>query len=235
VLIWVGVWTGFTQSAAFRGGQLLFGPIQLLLNSLRLAVTPIAVRAYRQRDLDAVRRFGVGISAGALLISLFWGGALVALPASAGHLILGRSWAAARSALIPFWCLTAGFAFGFGALVMLRAMAAIRTSFKIRLTSAVATFCIGGAAALGGSVPAATSGATVVTFTSLAMWRRAWQISNDERHSSRQTGGAAGDVHAESTAVGGDLPARPHGRHSPDPGPNAGQGGHIAPSGAGSS
>lgn len=188
VLIWVGVWTGLTQSAAFRGGQLLFGPIQLMLNSLRLAMSPLAVQAYRSHDLDTVRRFGIGISAAAVVLAALWGIVLIALPTALGREILGSSWSPARGALIPFWCLTIALAVGFGALVMLRAMAAVRTSFRIRLTSAVATFFLGGAAARGGAVAAASAVATVVAFTSLAMWTRAWQLSGEAKRRAPKAG-----------------------------------------------
>jgi O-antigen/teichoic acid export membrane protein len=172
VTLWVGLFAGLAASAGYRGGQLLFGPVQVLSNAIPLVVTPLLVRIARQGSRAAVWRAGLWVGALGGTLGLAWGIGLSVMPSALGRAVLGQSWSAAQPVVAPmclFVCVTG---IGLGALVQLRAFQAIKRSFKVRLVGASLILCLGAAGAVEGSVAAAYAVFVGVALTSGALW---WQ------------------------------------------------------------
>jgi O-antigen/teichoic acid export membrane protein len=172
VTLWVGLLAGLAASAGYRGGQLLFGPVQVLANTIPLAVTPLLVRIERQGSRAAVWRAGLWVGALGGTVGLAWGIGLSVMPDAVGRAVLGQSWAAAQPVVTPMLLCVCVTGIGLGALVQLRAFQAIRRSFKVRLVGASVILCLGAAGAVDGSVAAAYAVFVGLALTSGALW---WQ------------------------------------------------------------
>jgi hypothetical protein len=140
----LGATSGLAQLARLRAGQVLFSPIQGLLNAVRLSVTSLAVelRAHRPGRL---RAFIVRLSAGLGVLAVLSGLAAVLLPDEAGRAMLGDSWRGARSVLIPLTVLNTALALSLGPLTGLRAARASRRSFRARTSTAAMVVIFGSA------------------------------------------------------------------------------------------
>ncbi len=173
VLISLGVFAGLADSAGYRGAQLLFGPVQVLLNGMRITVTPFLVRARARGQGDVLWRRGLTAGAVGGVCMLVWGAASLTLPERIGEKLLGSSWISTHQVLPPMlWAQTAA-GFGLGALVLLRAAEALRSTFRVRVTGAVIVFGLGTAGAwIGGAVAAAVGLAVGTSITTAALW---WQ------------------------------------------------------------
>ncbi len=182
VLIWVGAFAGLAQSAGYRGGQLLFGPVQVLLNAVRLAVTPLLARAQERGETQSVWQGALVVACIGGAAALSWGIVLRLLPASIGAHILGRSWTATRGVLLPMSVTNLSLGLGMGALVLLRIKSAFRASFKIRTLAAVGVVTAGGIGAVNGPAGAADGVALVTAVMTWMLWRQAARI--------RDSGGA---------------------------------------------
>jgi O-antigen/teichoic acid export membrane protein len=132
ILFLVGALAGLSAVGALRGGQLLFGPVNILFLSANLVAIPEGVRFLRVSEAS-LRRF-CKVYAGLL------GGTAVAvgvvawtLPPSIGAAILGKNWEPAHAVVIPLMLSTFGSAVMMGAGVGLRALAAPRFSLRARL------------------------------------------------------------------------------------------------------
>lgn len=179
VLLSVGLLGGLAESAGYRGAQLLFGPLQVLLNAVRLAVMPLISRTRQSGPAYPLRRAGLIVSAFGAAIVLAWGVVMLSLPDRLGREVLGSSWSATQPVVPPLLLVTVAAAVGLGALVVLRASDALRGTFKIRVTGAVAIFLLGTTGAwLGGSVVAAAGVAVGATLMSAALWRQAWPLTS---------------------------------------------------------
>lgn len=172
VLIWVGLFAGLSQSAGYRGATLLFGPIQITLNSVRLAVIPIVVRAHEAGRQNAAWRGGATVALCAVALTSLWGVILLLLPNTVGRHLLGHSWSATQPVIPVFFWLTLTQSVGLGALVLLRVVGAYRQTFRIRMGGALLILVFGAAGATGGSVPAGIGASLASTIAVCALW---WQ------------------------------------------------------------
>ncbi len=179
VLISVGLFSGLAESGGYRGAQLLFGPVQVLLNAMRIAVTPLFAQAQARGQARVLWRRGLTAGAIGAIVTLACGVASVALPQRIGEKILGRSWILVHEVLPPMlWAQTA-LALGLGALVILRAAEALRRTFKVRVVGAVIIFGLGTAGAWIGGAVAATAGVAVgASLTTMALWWEARLVSD---------------------------------------------------------
>jgi len=151
----LGATAGLAQLARLRAGQVLFSPIQGLLNAVRLSVTSLAVevRANRPRRLGTfIARLSVGLG----VLAVLSGVVALLLPDEAGQAMLGDSWRGARSVLLPLTILNTALAISLGPLTGLRAVRASRRSFRARALTAIMVVIFGTAGVfLGGAVAAA--------------------------------------------------------------------------------
>ena len=181
VLIWVGVFAGLAASAGYRGATLLFGPIQVTLNAVRLAVTPLVVRARAAGAPNAAVRGGLTVTVCALAVTIAWGAAVLLLPSAVGERILGQSWNVTQPVLPVMLWLTMALSVALGAIVVLRVEGAYRETFRIRLAGAAGVFLCGGAGALGGAVTAGLGASLAATATAGALWWQAHRIGEEVR------------------------------------------------------
>lgn len=177
VLISVGLFAGLAESGGYRGAQLLFGPVQVALNALRIAAMPFFAKARAAGNGHLLWRRGLMAGVAATFVVLLWGGAIIALPDTVGRQLLGSSWSLTHGILLPMLCAQAMTAFGLGALLLLRTGEALQSTFNRRVAGGVATFGLGtvGAGVYGG-VAASAGVACGATLLTAALWRQAHVI-----------------------------------------------------------
>jgi hypothetical protein len=162
---------GLAAAGALRAGQVLVGPLRVLLFGVRLAAVPEGVRLLqdpRSRPCAAAVRLSATLAG----VSLAWGALVTMLPYSFGESLVGRSWSEARHVLIPLSIAMAGTGAAAGAVVGLRALAAARRSFRSRLlvTPFMVLGTLAGAAVAG--APGTAWGIAIVTWFSIPLWWR---------------------------------------------------------------
>lgn len=146
---------GLAELARLRAGQVLFSPLQGLLNAVRLAVTSLAVQVWT-RTPQRLGRFVVALAGALCLAALASGAGAVAVPDRWGRRILGDSWEGVAPVLAPLAVLNVALAVSLGALTALRALQASRESFRVRAVLAATMVVTGSAGAItGGAVGAA--------------------------------------------------------------------------------
>ncbi|MDP9417052.1 MAG: hypothetical protein M3P48_04300 [Actinomycetota bacterium] len=97
LLLLLVVTTALNPAAAgsLRGASTAMGPINVLLAFSALSLTPTLVRRGRTGDM----RFCASIGLALAVLTLAWGGVLLALPRWAGEAAFGASWPGIRSVL----------------------------------------------------------------------------------------------------------------------------------------
>lgn len=142
VLLAIGPWAGLDEVGALRGAQVLFGPVQALLLSMRFALTPVFVRVRRS---DPRRLVGAAVLASLALagLALVWGLALLALPDAAGEALLGDSWAAARTVVPAMTFQVVALGTMFGPFTGLRAREDAAATLRIGTATAVGILVLG--------------------------------------------------------------------------------------------
>lgn len=144
--------SGLAAAGALRGGQLLIGPMQVLLIGVSITAVPEGVRWMRRRGVASLRRPALAISLMVGLTTFAWAAMVSLLPDPLGVLLLGETWASAKSLILPL-----GLAYGIGALglgagVGMRVLADARRSVRARSVDATAQ-------AVGGIIGASQAGA----------------------------------------------------------------------------
>lgn len=170
VLYGVAALTSLGAVAALRGGLLLLGPLNILVFGATLSALPEAVRLLRLAPKRLIVASGLIASALAVL-TLLWAGLLLALPSSVGKSIIGPVWNDARPVILPLAICGAALGVVVGAVIGLRALAAVRRSLRARLTVSPIIFAsalVG--AAMGGAVGAAWGLAVGQTIAAIVFW-----------------------------------------------------------------
>lgn len=179
VLISVALFAGLAGSGGYRGAQLLFGPVQVALNAMRIAMMPLLARARAGGRASAMRRRGLIASAIATVVTLAWGVTALSLPNGIGHSLLGPTWNVAHPILLPMLCAQAANAFGLGALLLLRSADALQSTFNVRVIGAIGIFGLGTAGArVEGAVAASTGVALGAVLMTAALWWQARLVSS---------------------------------------------------------
>lgn len=179
VLISVGLFTGLAGSGGYRVAQLLFGPVQVALNAMRIALMPLFARARAEGSSSAMWRRGLVAGAIATAITAAWGILALSLPDEIGRSLFGSTWSAANPILLPMLCAQAANAFGLGALLLLRSAEALQSTFNVRVTGAVAIFGLGTAGAwIDGAAVASTGVAIGAVLMTGALWWQARLVSS---------------------------------------------------------
>lgn len=159
---------GYGELARLRAGQVLFAPLQGLLNAVRLAVTSLAVEVW-VRTPHRLWRFALGIGlalGGAAVVS---GIAAVLVPDRLGRRLLGASWTGVGPVLAPLAVLNAGAALGLGAVTALRAMRASRESLGARTIVAALSLVAGTIGAITAGAVGAACGLAISAILGLVL------------------------------------------------------------------
>jgi O-antigen/teichoic acid export membrane protein len=171
VLYLLGAMVGLAAVGALRAGQLLLGPVNILLQGVVLVAVPEAVGALRISTRRMVRMVVLVSAVLGTLVAAF-GALVLVLPPEAGETILGANWTAASPVLAPVAVGNTALALSLGALVGLRALAAATRSLRATVVVACLTLVVGiVGAALGGAAGAAW-GLAVAAILGLAVWFR---------------------------------------------------------------
>jgi hypothetical protein len=186
VLYGVAALASLGAVAALRGGLLLLGPLNILVFGAMLSAVPEAVRLLRTSP-QRLMLASAAIAAGLAALTLLWAGLLLALPSSFGRSVIGPVWNDARPVILPLAIGTAALGLVVGAVIGLRALAAVRRSLRARLTVSPIIFAAAllGAAA-GGGVGAAWGLAVGQTLAATVFWYhliRAVSEHGEERRS----------------------------------------------------
>ncbi len=184
---------GYGELARIRAGQVLFAPLQGLVNAVRLAVTSLAVKVW-VRTPDRLSRFalGIGLALGAAAVAS--GIAAVLVPDRLGRRLLGDSWTGVGPVLAPLAVLNVSVALGLGAVTALRAMQASRESFRARTIVAGLSLVAGTIGAITGGAVGAAWGLALSAIAGLVLVTIVAQRSVVQRLAARQSpllGGAA--------------------------------------------
>jgi hypothetical protein len=151
----IGAVAGLAVVGAIRGAQILLGPLYVFIIGFRLAALPEAVRLARVSTRRLIRL--TFVFAGSIAVVAVIGDmTLFLLPEGVGRLVLGPTWPAARSVLLPVTIAMVGGGVMGAAVIGMRALAAARLSLRAKVIGTpiiVASALV--AAALGGAADAA--------------------------------------------------------------------------------
>lgn len=151
----LGAISGLAEAAKLRAALVVMAPLLALLNAVRIAVMPLAVRLRRSEGNGLGRLVG-RISGGLTVVAAAWCAAAVGAPDQVGRALLGDSWTGARQVVPAAGALIVAMSIGFGPIIGLRAIAAARRSLRPRAGVAVMQLVFGIAGAvLGDAVGAA--------------------------------------------------------------------------------
>jgi hypothetical protein len=153
---------GLAAAGAIRGATILLNPLNVFFLGFRNVAVPEGVRLL-ERSAAALRSRTAILSFSLALLAAAWGAILLSLPPSAGEALLGETWPAARSVILPLTVAVIGSAWTIGPAAALRSLVAVRRSLWIRLaiapiTTVVAIFGVQAAGAPGAAWALAASG-----------------------------------------------------------------------------
>jgi len=172
VLLALGPLAGLSEVGALRGAQVLFGPVQALLLSMRFALRPIYVRTQSAAP-ERVPRVAAATSGALVLLSLGWGAALLVMPADFGEALLGDSWEGARVIIPAMTMQVVALAALFGPFNGLRARANASATLRIGVFTALSGLVLGlSGAALGGAQAAQWGVSVSVAVGGVRLWHR---------------------------------------------------------------
>ncbi len=165
---------GLAAAGAIRGGFILVSPLNVFFLGFRNVIVPEGVRLL-ERSTRALRARSAFLSFGLAFLAATWGTILLSLPSSAGSMLLGETWPAAREVILPLTVMMVGAGLSVGPTAALRSLAAVRRGLRTRLALASLTI-VGGVAGVqvAGSTGAAWALAAVACVGSGAWW---WQFT----------------------------------------------------------
>lgn len=148
VLVWyvLAFVLGVAGVGALRGAQLLFAPLNTVMNAIRVAVIPELVAAVGRPSYRRRRRVLLLML---LMCTGIWAVLVLACPDSLGEELLGRTWASAEDLRLPTAVQYLCFAAYVALLVHFRAAWETRASAVMRSVLAIGTVVLPFIAALG--------------------------------------------------------------------------------------
>ena len=172
VLLALGPLAGLAEVGALRGAQVLFGPVQALLLSMRFALRPIYVRTESAAP-DRLPSVAAVTSAALVVLGLGWGIALLLLPADVGEALLGDSWDGARVIIPAMTMQVVALAALFGPFNGLRARADASATLRIGVFTALTGLVLGLVGAeLEGAQGAQWGVSVAVALGGVRLWHR---------------------------------------------------------------
>ena len=170
---------GLAAAGSLRSAQVIMGPMNMVSMGLAVVVLPAlsrrastAVRTLPPISLATSLTFAISVAIYALVVSM--------IPAPVGEWLLGDSWAGGLDVLGLVAALLAVNGLSYGATAGLRALEAIRASFRLRVTTAPLVLGLVALGALMGGLPGALVGAVCGSavqclawwLTYMVLWRR---------------------------------------------------------------
>jgi O-antigen/teichoic acid export membrane protein len=138
---------GAASLGAIRGAQTLFGPVNILYTGASIVLVPEG-RIAVHRSRGALTRMAVAASIALAVVSAGLLTIYLALSPSQGQLILGSTWDAAVSLVVPVGLASLAGSAAAGPLAGLRSLGAASTILRIRLLTIPATVLLPVAGAL---------------------------------------------------------------------------------------
>ena len=165
----VGTIGGVDDVGALRGAQVLLGPLNILMFGIVSFSIPELVR----RKREPVRRlvlYSLGLSGVLFFGTLVWSGLILALPESVGRQLLGDAWDGARAVLPAMAVTMAGVGAGIGAACMLRALGAVRETFRQSILLAPLLLVFGVVGVWKGGAAGAALGFAIAQWIPVPLW-----------------------------------------------------------------
>ncbi|MFF2650219.1 hypothetical protein [Streptomyces sp. NPDC058045] len=165
----LGLFANPLTVGALRGATTLFGPLNVLFNSVNAFAPPVLSRlGGRRRTVRAAAALGLALAATALA----WAAVLYALPDRAGRGLLGATWNAAAALLPASGTQYAVMGLGTCALVTLRVLSPRATLSVQVVFSLLSVVLMLGGYGLGGAAGAAWGLAVGSALKAVAAWTR---------------------------------------------------------------
>lgn len=134
-ILFVGVAGTPADVGSLRAGQVLLGPLNVLVTAvLVFGIPEIARRA--EMSVRERQRFCWTLSAAVTVICIGYGSLVLLLPDSLGRQLFGDTWSGAQTVLLAMCALYVAIAIGVGPGVTLFGMGRARTSFSLNLVKA---------------------------------------------------------------------------------------------------
>lgn len=153
----LGIVVGLPAAGALRGAMSLYGPATAFLGGIGAVGLPEA-RSRAQRDIRALRRYSLYLSAATSVVALVATVILSTLPDAIGRRLLGATWPLAADVLPPIGILVVGTCAYTGVRLGLRVLHATPQLLMLRSYATLATIVLGVGGALLGGVSAAAFG-----------------------------------------------------------------------------
>lgn len=134
-ILFVGVAGSPTDVGSLRAGQVLLGPLNVLVTAIAVFGIPEIARR-RDASPRQRQRFCWVLSGGVTLICLVYSCVVLLLPDSIGHQLFGDTWDGAQTVLLAMCALYLAVAIGVGPGVTLFGMGQARASFTLNLVKA---------------------------------------------------------------------------------------------------
>jgi O-antigen/teichoic acid export membrane protein len=168
VLAIAGV-SGLRAVAGVRAAQVLMNATNVAIFGAQLFALPEAVEIGR-RSLAHLERFCLLVGGVLFVVSLGWGGILLALPNSVGQALLGQTWESAAPLILPIALLSGMQGLSMGAFVGLRALALVRQSLRARIATSVFQLVGGAGGARVAEAAGAAWGMMVAAAAGVVIW-----------------------------------------------------------------
>jgi O-antigen/teichoic acid export membrane protein len=183
---------GLSAAGAFRGAQLLLGPIQMLIMGISMVGVPEGVRILHSRGPRGLPRPATLVSLALAAGAVLWGLLLTLLPQDVGRQILGESWDGAQMLVLPMAIGFAGVMIGLGPGVGIRALADARRSLAARSIHAAAELTGGVVGAIAGGPLGAAIGVALGSWAGAgAMWIAFMASVREHEHAASPPGTGA--------------------------------------------
>ncbi len=132
-IVLFGAWFGTLQAlAGLRGVQVVMGPLNTASAGATTFILPTLARVSRTAPEKMILR-SLTVSAVLVTLTVAYSLAAWAIPATVGSALLGESWAVARQFIPLYAGILVASNIAYGATAGLRAMGAVRASFRLRL------------------------------------------------------------------------------------------------------
>lgn len=128
---------GLAAAGSLRGGQILLGPMQVLLMGIGITAVPEGVRLVKRGGPRRLHGPAVIVSVAVAGSTVAWGLLISQLPDEVGRSLLGATWASAKGLILPLALAYAVISLSLGAGLGLRVLADARRSLRARTVDAI--------------------------------------------------------------------------------------------------
>ncbi|WP_405140229.1 hypothetical protein OG589_25345 [Sphaerisporangium sp. NBC_01403] len=170
-LLAVGWVSGLPTLGAIRAAEVVYGPLNVVLQAGSLVAIPQAVGAAR-RSLTTLRATVVAQSGALIVLSACYAALTLVFPDGLGEALVGGSWGQAQAVLLPTALIYAGVAAMTGPIVGLRALGDNRRSPAVRLALVPLTIGCGVAGGLLAGAVGAVTGLGLANLAGAVLWTR---------------------------------------------------------------